>query len=103
MKLEELNDKDTDLKILVYELKDNKSDNKNKIKYSKDIICPKCGENCLISIDDYKISLNQCSNGHEQKNILLNRFYDTQKIDESKIICSNCSKNILESYHSKIL
>ena len=34
---------------------------------SKDIICPKCNENCLISFENNKIKLYNCKNGHEMK------------------------------------
>ena len=58
-------------------------------KLSKDIICPKCGECAKLDIDDYKIIL-QCKNKHNLRNILLNEYEDTQKIDISKIICDEC-------------
>ena len=35
-----------------------------KLNKSKDIICPTCGENILISFKNYKISLLDCKNGH---------------------------------------
>ena len=60
---------------------------------SKDIICPKCNENILIIIKDYKINLYNCKNGHKINDILFNEFENTQKIDISKITCINCNKN----------
>ena len=43
------------MSILVYSrFLDN---NKKKELKNKDIICPKCGEICLINIEDYKITL----------------------------------------------
>ena len=40
-----------------------------RIIKSKDIICPKSKELCLINFDDYKIILKDCKNKHE--NIIL--------------------------------
>lgn len=68
----------------------------NSFVISKDVICPICKENCIISIVDYKIILYECKNGHKQNNILLDEFNSKQLIDESKIICSNCN-NISKS------
>ena len=42
-------------KIIVYS-NDNKNNNNSIIK-SKYIICPKCGENCRLKIENYKIKL----------------------------------------------
>ena len=53
MKLKEMNNADKEIKILAYDFHEN-PENKEGIKYSKDIICPKCGENCLINISDNK-------------------------------------------------
>jgi len=61
---------------------------KDNIKESKEIICPKCNENILIKIDEYKIYLFNCKNNHEKNNILLNEYENN--IDISKIICNNC-------------
>ena len=67
-------------------------DNKTIIK-SKYIICPICGENIRMKINDYKIFLSECKNGHRKNNILLNEFEKTQYIDISKIVCGKCKKN----------
>ena len=55
-------------------------DEENNIKevISKDIICPICKENSLIDIKDYKININGCKNNHQNENILLNLFEETQ-------------------------
>jgi len=66
----------------------------------KDIICPNCGENCLLEIKDYKIYLNKCDNKHNINKILLDEFNNTQIKDEIK--CNNCNKNKLEIYNNKI-
>ena len=60
---------------------------------SKIIICPKCHENCLIKIKDYKISLYGCKNNDTTENILLEEFDKTQNINNLEIICNNSSCN----------
>ena len=108
IKLENINNKDDILNdniinILVDDI--NKKNNEKineKIneKENKDIICPYCGENCIIEIKDYKINLNKCDNMHNIDNILLDEFNNTQVIDEIK--CNNCNKNKLEIFNNKI-
>ena len=66
--------------------------NVSKIKKSNYIICPKCNESILISINDYKISLYECKNGHKIDKILFNEFEKTQYLDETKIVCDKCKK-----------
>ena len=74
----------------------------NSIIKSKEIICPQCHDNCRISFKDYSINLYECKNRHETNNIPFELFEDTQKIDESKIICHACSKtNKNKSYNKK--
>ena len=63
--------------------------NDNKIK---NIICPKCKGYIIINIDDYKITLSKCDKGHFFPNLLLNKFYSTQKINFKKL----SSKDIIE-------
>ena len=76
------------------------NENERKIK-SKDIICPKCGEICLIEFKDYKIILNNCKNKDENI-ISLNEFENTQNINENKIICNICNiNNKSKSYKNK--
>ena len=72
----------------------NEDDNPIKIENiikSKEIIYPKCNENILIKIDNYKINLFNCKNNHNIDNILLNEYENN--IDISKIICDNCKIN----------
>ena len=64
----------------------------NPFAKSKTVICPECRENCLIKIEDYKVTLFDCKNGHEVKDIYLNEYKNKQKIDISKIICENCKE-----------
>ena len=74
---------------------------KDIIFESKEIICPECGELCLININDYKLNLMNCKNNHE--NILfLEEFHKTQKINYSKIICDSCKiVNKANSYNNE--
>ena len=64
-----------------------------KLSKSKDIICPTCGENILISFKNYRISLLDCKNGHIIENLSFKDFESKQKIDESKIGCEECKEN----------
>ena len=87
-KLDEINNKDNIINILVYDI--NNNNERVNEKGNKDIICPKCGENCIFEIKDYKINLNKCDNKHNINNILLDKFNNTQIIDEIK--CNKCNK-----------
>ena len=70
-----------------------KATKNEKIKTeSIDVICPKCGENCLLHIKDYKIQLSDCKNSHIINNISLEEYKDSQIIDESKIKCEICKE-----------
>ena len=69
---------------------------------SKDIICPECQETCLLNIEDYKINLYGCKNGHKTKNIPLENFEKSQKINYKKIECDACkSNNRTETYNNE--
>ena len=63
-----------------------KSQNLVKSPY---IICPPCKEHAQFEINNYRIKISGCKNGHVNDNILLIDFEKTQFIDESKIICDN--------------
>ena len=79
------------INLLAYEsLPDNE---KNHTIKSKEIICPQCGENCFMSINNYKMSLSGCKKGHKIDNMSFDDFEKSQIIDESKIICNNCKQN----------
>ena len=93
LKLEEIIEKEDDINninILVNSIDEISNNNIIKSKY---IICPECKENIRIKINDYKIKLYDCKNGHNIDNILLEEYENTQKIDISKIICNICNKN----------
>lgn len=78
------------IQILVYSAEDKKPS--QNINTSKEIICPKCSEPCLIDIRDYKIYFSGCKKGHMEQDIPLSAFEMNQKLDESKIICELCKK-----------
>ena len=81
---------DLKMNILVYDTNSNIID--ERVIQSKDVICPKCGEICLIEFKDYKVRLNNCKNNHESI-ISLNEYEETQNINENKIICGICNQN----------
>ena len=56
--------------ILIYEY--DKSTVVNNIIKSNEVICPRCKENCLIKIKDYKIILYNCKDHHKTIIIHLN-------------------------------
>ena len=60
---------------------------------SKKIICPECKEDINLKINDYKICLYDCKNGHQINDILFDEFEKTQEINISKIICDSCNKS----------
>ena len=87
------------MNILVYENIKTTIIKENIIK-SKEIICPKCNENILINLNEYKINLFNCKNNHNIDNILLNEFKNN--IDISKILCGNCKiKNKSNTYNNE--
>ena len=79
-------------KILVYNKDLTTIKNEDRIIPSKDIICPECGELCLMKITHNNVQLYDCKNNHI-KNILLKDYEKSQMINESKIICDICKKN----------
>ena len=98
LKIEEINNNDNNINLLVYDINSN-NERINEKEY-KEIIYPKCGENYIIEIKDYKINLFKCDNKHNINNILLDEYNNIQKIDEIK--CNICNKNKLEIYKNKI-
>ena len=73
---------------------------KDNIIKSKEVICPKCNENILIKINEYKINLFNCKNNHEINNILINEYQNN--IDISKIVCNICKiKNKGNTYNNE--
>ena len=98
---EQANDLDLErnkMNIIVYNF-DETIERKNE-KISKDIICPKCKENILLNIKEFKISLSKCKNNHNITGILLNEFEKTQKINLDKIICNVCQQHNMGTTHN---
>ena len=81
------------MSILAYEIIELEEDSNKTIINSKYIICPECKEICKMSIKNYSISIFDYKNGHEIKNLSIDEFEESQKIDLSKIICDKCKKN----------
>ena len=88
------------MNILVYEKEKTTVVNDGIVK-SRDIICPKCGENCLIKFNNFKIKLSECKNGHQIDNLFLDEFDKTQNINLNNIICNNCNKNKNKAYNKQ--
>ena len=67
----------------------------SKVQELSNIICPKCKNLSLVNINniDYKISINNCKNNHQSKNLTLNNYSNSQYIDESKIKCELCKNS----------
>jgi len=85
-------DKETKkMKILV--LSNEKQDDNKKLIRSKKIVCPECGEDVKIKIENYMINLLECKNNHKRNNISLEDFEKTQMIDLEKIKCDICKEN----------
>ena len=82
--------KNKKMAILVNKIeKDDNDKSQTNIK-SNDIICPDCKEPCRIAMENYKIKLYECINGHIKNNIDINDFENTQTINLSQIICDEC-------------
>ena len=80
--------------IMVMKLSSDETLKNNKvINKSGYIICPICKEKSLININNYRASLYNCKNGHNNSDIELDKFEQTQKIDLSEILCDQCKNN----------
>ena len=102
-KLNEIMNENNEILIEVNEESSNDNDIEKEILIqSKEVICPECGEESIIELNDYKITLSNCINNHYLSNILINEYIDYQKIDESKIICHNCSKIKSNIYNNQL-
>jgi hypothetical protein len=88
-------DSKNEKKMLIVVYSNNQEVKENGIIQSKEIICPQCGKNCFLQIDNFKILLNGCKNRHKSNNIFINEFRKTQMVNESKIKCSICGEDKL--------
>ena len=66
--------------------------NDSYLQKSKYIICPQCNENIFFKIKNFKITLEECKNGHKINDILFSEFLKNQNIDLKKIKCEICKK-----------
>ena len=89
------------MNILVKKIDEDEKDEDSSIVESKEVICPKCGEEANIFFEDFKIKI-ECRAGHKIDNILLNEFKKTQFVDRSNIICGDCREsNMHVSFNNK--
>ena len=88
--MNDLNKINKNMKVLVYKFENGDENNEQVIVKSEDIICPKCKEPCLIGLDNYRIKLYDCINGHITKDIKITEFDNTQKVNLSQIVCDKC-------------
>ena len=101
---ETINETDKKSKTMKIDIYENQEKSNNDSKY-RQIICPKCSENCKFNVEDYKIKLYDCPNNHKIDNISIEEFNKTQNINENKIKCSssNCKDEIaINSEEKKI-
>ena len=102
LKVDEFSNNENEISILVYDISEENNENKEILKQYKEIICPECGDICLIEIEDYKIKLNKCRNNHSMGNILLDEYDDLQESNKLNIICNICNKNKNEIYKNQL-
>ena len=75
------------MSMLVYARDEQTEEEDESLKKSEYIICPKCKECARISVDNYKLGLYACKNGHKVNDISIKDFEQTQNINEAKIVC----------------
>ena len=85
------------MKITVFPI--NIDSNEKVIEQSKEVICPKCFEQCRIKIEDYLIKLYECKYNHITT-MKLEEFIESQKIDLNKIKCDICKKKSFANSHT---
>ena len=95
-----LEDEKTKIMHILVNSIETETDKEKLLKKTKEIICPECKETCKIDMDDYVISLFGCKEKHEKDYIFLKDFEDTQKVDESKIICDKCKNDKSNTYNN---
>ena len=84
-----INDRERgEMNVVVYE---EKEEEKKEIK-CKYVLCPTCKEKAQIKLNNYKISIFGCKNGHHIKDMNYEDFEKTQNINESEIICDSCQE-----------
>ena len=90
------------MNILVNSSSFGKDDPINTIINSNEVICPKCFEHINLKINNYKISLLDCKNGHSINDIYFKDFINTQNTDLKKINCNICNqRNKSDAYNNE--
>ena len=72
--MSESNKRNKKIIILVYNINNTIINENTNTRVSNDVICPKCKEICKYEINNYKIKLYDCKNGHIIENIKLDEF-----------------------------
>ena len=101
LKLGQINDKDNEITILANELV-NDTQKEEVSSLEKNVLCPICGKICVININDYRITLNNCENNHYKNNILLENYKEIQNTIDFKVECNKCGKEKNEIYGKKL-
>ena len=88
--------------ILVYSINSTINMDNTNIKVSNDIICPTCNEICKYEINNYRVKLYDCKNGHIMENIKFDELENKQGIDISQIKCEKCkNKNKSNTFNNE--
>ena len=97
----ELDKERNTMNILVgeFNIQDINTEREN-IKQSRDIICPKCKTQTLIKIQDYLINFENCENGHYLNELSIKDFINTQVINMTSIICDICKNNTMSNTYN---
>jgi surface protein len=103
LRVEDLNCNESPIQIIVKDINEVVSNTDSgdnsffklypNLKPSKDIICPTCREQCVIKVDEFKVSLEGCHKEHKSSDMSLIDFNKTQFINESNIICDKCKND----------
>ena len=90
----QVNDEDNNRKkinIIVADIDVNDEPKQNEV-ISNYFICPECYGNIILNIKNYKIDY-KCKNNHSKNQMMLNEYEKLQKIDLTKIKCTQCEKS----------
>ena len=88
--------------ILVNEIDSENTNSNTGIIKSMYPICPKCSEIAILEIESFKANIIGCKNRHVTKDIILNEYENTQKIDLSKIKCNICKISQKDTYENNM-
>ena len=93
--INEMDKEKNQMKILVIE-ENNKVIRSENLQEINEIVCPECGENILLNIEDYRINIYNCKNDHNKNkidNIPIFELNNITRIVISKIECNICKEN----------